>query len=98
MFASKQLGHFIAALCALVLTVGSAWAQAATVTGTVVDKNNVPIKGVYVVVEGTTIGTSTDVAGVYRIPASSYGTLQFTCIGYKTQYVAIAGRTVINVI
>ena len=98
MFASKKLGRILAAMCALILTAGSVWAQNVTVTGKVVDTNNEPIIGAYVVVEGTTIGASTNALGAYSIKAPANGTLTFTCIGYKTQSVAIAGRTVIDMI
>lgn len=98
MFVSKKLGRFLAAVCALVLSAGSLLAQNMTVTGKVVDKNNEPIIGAYVVVAGTSTGTSTGVDGGYKITAPANGTLQFTCIGYKTQEVAIAGRTVVDII
>ena len=98
MFVSKKLGRILAAMCAVVLTAGSLWAQNVTVTGKVVDNNNEPVVGAYVVVEGTTVGTSTDGAGAYRIQAPANGTLTFTCIGYKTQSVAVSGRTVIDII
>ena len=98
MFVSKKAGRFMAALCALVLSAGSLLAQNIAVTGKVVDKNNEPIIGAYVVVLGTTTGTSTGVDGSYSINAPANGTLQFTCIGYKTQEVLIAGRNNIPVI
>ena len=82
MFASKNLGRILAAMCAVVLSVGSLWAQNISVTGKVVDKNNEPVIGAYVVVVGTTTGTSTGVDGTYTINAPANGTLQFTCIGY----------------
>ncbi|MBQ6300561.1 MAG: TonB-dependent receptor [Bacteroidales bacterium] len=98
MFASKNLGRILAAMCAVVLSVGSLWAQNISVTGKVVDKNNEPVIGAYVVVVGTTTGTSTGVDGTYTINAPANGTLQFTCIGYKTQEVMIAGRNNVSVI
>ena len=98
MFVSKKLGRVLAAVCAVILSAGSLWAQSISVTGKVVDVNNEPIIGAYVVVAGTTVGTSTDANGAYRINAPANGTLQFTCIGYKTQEVQIAGRTLIEVI
>ena len=67
MFVSKQLGRFLAAVCALVLSAGSLLAQNMTITGKVVDKNNEPIIGAYVVVAGTSTGTSTGVDGGYSI-------------------------------
>ena len=98
MFVSKQLGRFLAAVCAVVLSAGSLLAQNIAVTGKVVDKNNEPIIGAYVVVAGTSTGTSTGVDGGYSINVPANGTLQFTCIGYKTQEVAVAGRRVVDVI
>ena len=98
MFVSKKLGRILAAMCAVVLTAGSLWAQNVTVTGKVVDKNNEPVIGAYVVVVGTNAGTSTNVDGAYSINVPANGTLQFTCIGYKTQEVAVAGRRVIDII
>ena len=99
MFVSNKLCRFIyVAMCALILSAGSLLAQNVTVTGKVVDKSNEPIIGAYVVVVGTTTGTSTGVDGSYTIKAPANGTLQFTCIGYKTQEVMIAGRKVVEVI
>ena len=58
MFVLRKAGHrILVALCAMVLTAGSLLAQNMTITGKVVDKNNEPIIGAYVVVAGTTIGT-----------------------------------------
>ena len=96
MFVSKKLGRFLAAVCALVLSAGSLLAQNIAVTGKVVDKNNEPIIGAYVVVAGTSNGTSTGIDGSYSINAPANGTLQFTCIGYKTLEVAIEGRRVVD--
>ncbi|MBP5572783.1 MAG: carboxypeptidase-like regulatory domain-containing protein, partial [Bacteroidales bacterium] len=78
MFVSKKLGRFLAAMCVVVLSAGSLLAQNMTVTGKVVDKNNEPIIGAYVVVLGTTTGTSTNVDGGYAINVPANGTLQFT--------------------
>ena len=98
MFVSNKLCRFIyVAMCALILSAGSLLAQNVTVTGKVVDKSNEPVIGAYVVVAGTTTGTSTGVDGSYSIKAPSNGTLQFTCIGYKTQEVMIAGRKVVDI-
>ena len=97
MFVLNKKGRFLAVVCAVILSAGSLWAQNIAVTGKVVDKNE-PIIGAYVVVLGTTTGTSTNVDGGYAINVPANGTLQFTCIGYKTQEVAVAGRKVVDVI
>ena len=94
----SNLKRFVLSAAAVLSLTVSAFAQNVAISGKVVDNNNEPIIGAYVVVEGTTLGTSTDIDGAFRINAPSNGTLTFTCIGYKTQSVAIAGRTVIDII
>lgn len=72
-------------------------AQNKSITGTVTDEEGTPIAGATVVVEGTSIGTTTDAAGHYTLAAPSNGELNVSFIGYKEQTVAIAGKTVVNV-
>ncbi|GAB3331786.1 SusC/RagA family TonB-linked outer membrane protein [Larkinella ripae] len=47
--------------------------------------------------KGTTSGTSTDADGKYSVSAGKNGTLVFSFIGYKTQEVAIANRSVVDI-
>ena len=55
-------------------------------TGRVFDNNNEPMPGVNVMVEGTTIGTVTDVNGTYSITLpNNTSQLQFSFVGYQTQ-------------
>ena len=82
----------------LVLGCFGAFAQGQRVTGTVTDETGTPVIGAAVVVKGTTRGTSTDVAGFYEIAADANATLEFTYLGMQTQEVAVAGRTVIDVV
>ena len=68
-----------------------------TVTGTVSD-NLGPVIGVNVSVEGTTMGGITDIDGNYTLNnVPSNATLVFSFIGYKTQQIAVNGRTRIDV-
>ncbi|MDR3269796.1 MAG: SusC/RagA family TonB-linked outer membrane protein [Tannerella sp.] len=56
-----------------------------TITGTVVDKNGEPLVGVSVSLQGTTVGTITDVDGKFSLKVSNDNqVLSFTYIGYKT--------------
>ena len=82
------------------LLLGSfgAFAQGQRVTGTVTDDTGMPVIGAAVVVEGTTRGTTTDVAGYYEIAAASDASLTFSYLGLQTQTVAVAGRTVVDVV
>ena len=99
MFVTKKLSHLLVAMCALVLSMGTGWAQNVNVTGKVTDKNGEPIIGAYVLIQGTITGASTDINGAYSIPsAPASGTLVFTSIGYKEAVVAINNRAVVDVV
>lgn len=69
------------------------------ITGTVTDKNGVPLPGVNVFVTGTTIGTSTDMSGKYSldVPADARS-LTFSYVGMEPQTLLIGTSTQINVI
>ena len=82
----------------LVLGCFGVYAQGQRVTGTVTDETGTPVIGAAVVVEGTSRGTTTDIAGNYEILASADGNLVFTYLGYKAQTVAVSGRTTIDVV
>lgn len=72
--------------------------QQVSITGTVSDTKGATMPGVSILVKGTKIGTTTDGNGAYVIKApTATGTLVFSSIGYVTQEVSIAGKTVINV-
>ena len=71
--------------------------QTKQVTGTVTGADNQPIAGATVLVDGTTVGTTTDASGRFAISVPTDGTLRISFIGYQPQTVAIAGKTQINV-
>ena len=73
--------------------------QQITVTGSVVSaKDNLPLPGVTVLVEGTNNGVVTDFDGNYEIEISKDdATLEFSYVGFKTQTVPVNGQNVINV-
>ena len=75
-----------------------AYAQGQRVTGTVTDETGMPVIGAAVVVEGTSRGTSTDVAGYYEIAAPADANLVFSYLGMQAQTVAVSGRTTIDVV
>ncbi len=81
----------------LIVAASSAMAQK-TVTGTVTDDSGAPLPGVTAVVKGTTVGTVTNVDGVYNLSVPENAkTLQFSFIGMKTQDVEIGTQTSISV-
>ncbi len=72
--------------------------QQKQITGTVTNKNGVPVIGANVVVTGTTQGTMTDIDGKYSIevPQGSKS-LTFSFIGMEPQEINIGTLTQINV-
>ena len=85
-------------LIAAIFMASAIWAQQKSITGTVTDDDGQPLPGVAVVVEGTTVGTVTNVDGVYTldgIPADAVN-LSFSFVGMKTVLVAIADQTTID--
>lgn len=98
MFVSKKLCRIVATMCALILSMGTMLAQNLTVTGKVTDTKGEPVVGAYVLVEGTTTGTTTDIDGAYKLTAPSKSTLLFNCMGYKDVLVPVNGRAIIDVV
>ena len=70
-----------------------------TITGKVTDDaEGTGLPGVNIVVKNTTIGTVTDVNGNYRISVpDDTEVLVFSSVGYTTEEIEIAGRSVIDV-
>lgn len=69
-----------------------------TVTGTVSDGEGNPMIGVNVVVQGTTVGTSTDIDGKYSIATPNENSvLEFRFLGYQTVEEIVGARSTINV-
>lgn len=72
--------------------------QQFTVTGKVTDSKGEPLIGVNVVVTGTTIGTTTDFDGKYRIEVPQGAkSLTFSFIGMKTVEIPVGNQTIIDV-
>ncbi|MBN2805961.1 MAG: TonB-dependent receptor [Prolixibacteraceae bacterium] len=93
----KKSLNLLLFLMAMVLTQ-YAVAQSKTITGNVTDADNgEALVGVTVVIEGTTLGTVTDVMGDYSIAVTGNdAVLRFSFIGYRTQKVAVANNTQID--
>ena len=69
------------------------------VTGFIRDLKENALEGATVVLKGTSMGSSTDNEGKYSVNLpNDKGTLVFTYIGFKSQEIKVAGRTVINLV
>ncbi|MDH6535155.1 TonB-dependent receptor [Parabacteroides sp. 52] len=87
-------------LCSIWLTLYTtlSWAQQeVTINGTVTDSENNPIIGATVIIKGTTVGTTTDLDGTYRLKASPDQTLQFSYVGMQPQEIVVGNQTLIDV-
>ncbi len=83
------------ALLAVSSTVAMAQGK---VSGKVVDATGEAVIGASVLVKGTTTGTVTDFEGNFTIGGVPQGaTLVFSYVGYRTQNIAVGGRSQINV-
>ncbi|MFI3280679.1 MAG: SusC/RagA family TonB-linked outer membrane protein [Rikenellaceae bacterium] len=71
-------------------------AQNKQVSGSVSDVAGAPIVGAAVIVDGTSIGTTTGVDGSYSISSPVNGTITVSYIGFESQSVAISGKSKIN--
>lgn len=69
-----------------------------SIKGTITDEKGQTLPGATVIVKGTTIGTITDVDGKFslEVPEDAKA-LIVSFVGYKSEEVAIEGRSVINV-
>lgn len=68
-----------------------------TISGKVSDGVGNALPGVNVIVKGTTMGTTTDSDGLYKIESSTGDvTLVFSFIGFATQEIAVNGMTTID--
>lgn len=90
----RKLVLFIMAVLA-----ASSWslAQNRQISGAVADSNGQPISGATVLIEGTSVGTTTNINGEFSISAPANGTLSVSFIGYESVQVPIAGKTWISV-
>ncbi len=76
----------------------SLYAQERRVSGTVTDADTgATLPGVTVMVQGTTIGTITDIDGQYELTVTPQNVLVFSSVGMTTQRITVGDRTVINV-
>jgi len=107
----KQVGKFVLVISMIFTTnvislangVNSSKTAAETqqetqkVTGVVLDESGNPVAGANVVVNGTTIGTVTDINGNYTINVAKNAVLKISFIGYLSQEITVKNQTKINI-
>jgi len=68
-----------------------------TVAGKVTDEQGQGFPGANILVQGTSTGTTSDATGNFVVEAAEDANLVISFIGYKTQTVAVAGRSSIDI-
>ena len=64
-----------------------------TIKGVVKDEKNTPLPFVNVVIEGTAIGTNTDMDGNYEIDVPENAVLEFSYLGYMDKSIKVTEKT-----
>ena len=96
----KSLLHYAKAIQLLLFVFGvhMLMAQRQTITGSVTDgSTNIPLPGVNVLVQGTTIGTQSDFDGKFNISARDGDVLVFSYLGMKTQKYSVGSSSTIQI-
>ena len=95
----KHLIHRIA-LAIAIFCLGGAALSAQNVTGTVKDTSGEPVIGAAVLVEGTTIGTTTDLDGSFTLRGqiAPDAVITVSSIGYMSQTVRLGGRRSVEIV
>lgn len=97
-YLNRSLRYALMVIASMTLSFGAMWAQNVKVTGTVTDKAGEPLVGVYVLVQGTKAGATTDVNGKYSISALAAGKLVFSSMGFTDLIEPINNRSIINAV
>lgn len=93
----KSIKLFVTVLL-IAFCANISFAQNVKVSGTVTDEGGETVPFAYILVKGSTTGTSADANGGYSLNAPSDGVLVISSIGYVTQEVNVNGRAVIDVV
>ncbi len=94
---STSIFRFLVLLVLLCLPPLWMLAQNRVVKGVVKDALGDPVIGANVAEVGTTNGTITDLDGNFSLEVSPRGSISVSFIGYETQTISVAGKSIINV-
>ena len=96
LFKDTELDYTIEGMSILVTKKAEASEKPVQVRGKVLDQQGQPIVGASVIVQGTTVGVSTDAQGRFELdvpaPVASR-VLEISYLGYETAHVAVGSRT-----
>jgi len=79
--------------------IGFTFAQGRVVKGKVTSATEGPLPGVNILLQGTTVGTMTDIGGNYSITVpNEQSVLVYSFISYTTQLVTVGNQTAIDIV
>ena len=94
----KYVRRNITVMCMFLVASFAFAQQTLRITGTVSDEVGIFLPGVNIQIEGTNLGTSTDIEGKYSIDIPRAGvTLIFSYLGFTTRSIMVTDQRVINV-
>jgi len=82
----------VAAVSAYAAPAEAQQADNVTISGTVVDESGYPIPGVGVLVKDSTIGTTTDLDGLFSLKVPANAVVEFVSVGFETVVINVNGR------
>lgn len=90
--------RFVFLLAGLLLIASSLRAQT-SVSGTITSPDGKPVAGASIIIEGSTVGATSDAKGFYRIKVrSSKDILVFNFLGYREVRESVGQRSLIDVV
>ncbi len=93
-----EIRNYYLVLVCFVFGIISSFAQERTISGKIVDENNLPLPGASVLVKNSTKGASTDFDGNYSIKVNQGEILVFSFVGYENKEVTVGVSNTINVV
>ena len=82
------------------LVISTSFAQQDPIKGKITDESGQSLPGVSIIIEGTSIGSTSDFDGFYKINGNynSQSVLEFSYLGMQTKKIVIGNATEINVV
>src|SRR5699024_709618 len=80
-----KINYYLMFVFVFLLQVTFAQEQTKSLSGTVLDQNELPLPGVNITVQGTTQGTVTNFDGEFTIEVEVGQVLHFTSVGFQDQ-------------
>jgi TonB-dependent starch-binding outer membrane protein SusC len=90
--------RMVAFVFATLLTGISLYAQDKMISGTVKDETGETLVGVTIIVEGTTIGTATDLDGKFSLKTPEKANIVVSYVGYKSQTFFVGNQNTFNIV